>query len=85
MTKLESIITKYYGEVIYTIDDFDEAVIGIEESTMRLIYSVCKCFEIIKNKGIEDIKDYFYFSVHGHGWMEEKRVIFCFDDFKDVQ
>lgn len=86
MKTLEAIVTKFYGEDIVIADGFDEAVIGIEENTMRLIYSVTKCLEIIEAEGIpeEEALEYFYFNVHG-SYIGEQTPIFCFDDFKDVE
>jgi hypothetical protein len=85
MTTLEAIVTKFYGEDILIADGFDEAVIGIEENTMRLIYSVTKCLEIIEAQGIpeEEALEHFYYNVHG-SYIGEQTPIFCFDDFKDV-
>lgn len=38
---------KYSEEAFLTARDFDEAVIGVDAETMRLIYSVKKCIEIL--------------------------------------
>lgn len=85
MTTLEAIITKFYGEDILIADGFDEAVIGIEENTMRLIYSVAKCLEIIEGMGMpeEEALEYFYSQVH-RIYILDQAPIFCFDDFKNV-
>ena len=84
MKTLEAIITKFYGEDILIVDGFDDAVIGIEESTMRLVYSVTKCLEIVQSQGIheEEALEHFYLNVHAT-YIEET-AIFCFDDFTDV-
>jgi hypothetical protein len=85
MTTLEAIITKFYGEDILVADGFDEAVIGIEESSIRLIYSVTKCLEIIEAMGIPENEalEFFYLKVYGI-YSKDESVIFCFDDFKDI-
>jgi hypothetical protein len=85
MKTLEAIITKFYGEDIFIVDGFDDAVIGIEESTMRLVYSVTKCLEIVEAQGIpeEEALEHFYFNVHAT-YVGDKTAIFCFDDFTDV-
>ena len=44
---LEKILEQYEGEEILIADGFDNAVIGIDESSMRLIYSVEKCINIL--------------------------------------
>lgn len=86
MTILEAIITKFDGEEIIIADGFDEAVIGIEESTMRLIYSITKCLDILESQGMtdEDALEHFYFNVQG-SYIGEQTPIFCFDNFNDIQ
>jgi hypothetical protein len=85
MKILEAIITRFYGEDILIADGFDDAVIGIEESTMRLVYSISKCLEILESQGMpdEDALEYFYFNVQG-SYVGEQTPIFCFDDFKEL-
>ena len=85
MKTLEAIITKFYGEDILIADGFDDAVIGIEEISRRLIYSITKCLEILESQGMpdEDALEYFYFNVQG-SYVGENTPIFCFDDFTDV-
>ena len=39
---IEKIVEAYYDEDFLKADGFDEAVIGVDEDTMRLIYSVSK-------------------------------------------
>jgi hypothetical protein len=72
MEKQETLLSKiieYYGDEseILIADGFDEAVIGIEESTMRLIYSVNRCIEILIIEGMswEEAIEHFDFNVKG--------------------
>jgi hypothetical protein len=83
MSILKAIVEKYSDEEILIADGFDEAIIGIEENTFRLIYSVTKCLEIIEAQGMpeEDALEHFYFKIHG-SYIGEKTPIFCFDDFQ---
>ena len=85
MKILESLIEIYPNEELLIADGFDEAVIGIEENTMRIIYSVSKCLEIIEANGMpeEEALEHFYFNVHG-SYVGDKTPIFCFDEFKNV-
>ena len=85
MKILESLIEIYPDEELLIADGFDEAVIGIEENTMRIIYSVSKCLEIIEANGMpeEEALEHFYFNVHGF-YVGDKTPIFCFDEFKNV-
>lgn len=78
---IEKIIQRYEDETFLKADGFDEAIIGIDESKMRLIYSVKKCIEILMRDMIEeDALEYFNFNVSG-GYVGEKTPIWCSDDF----
>ena len=53
-------------KIITTATGFDDAIIGIEESSMRVIYSSSKCIDILmKNMGLceEDAVEYFYDNI----------------------
>ena len=78
---INKIIEQYDDQTFLTADGFDEAIIGVEETTMRIIYSVSKCISILmKDMTEEDALDYFYFNVSG-GYVGEKTPIWCSDDF----
>ena len=78
---LDEIIENYPEEKFLTADGFDEAIIGIDTSSMRLIYSVSKCIEILMKDMIEeDAIEYFEYNVAG-SYMGEKTPIWCYDDF----
>ena len=63
---IEEIVEQYYGEEILKADGFDDAVIGIEENDMRLIYSVSKCLKILELEMSNiDALEYFTFNVSG--------------------
>jgi len=44
---LDKIIEWFPEEEILKADGFDNAIIGIDDTSMRLIYSVNKCIEIL--------------------------------------
>lgn len=80
---LESIIDTYPDEVFLIADGLNGAIIGADEKSMRLIYSVKKCIEILiidqlmtEEEAIED----FEFNVAG-SYMGEKTPIWCYDNF----
>ena len=77
---LEKIVEQFQDEEILKADGFDEAVIGIEESSMRLIYSVEKCIEILMKQGMDmtEAVEYFDFNVSG-AYVGEKTPIWCDD------
>jgi len=78
---LDEIIENYPEEKFLTADGFDEAIVGVDTSSMRLIYSVEKCIEILMKDMIEeDAIEYFEYNVAG-SYMGEKTPIWCYDDF----
>lgn len=78
---LEQIIDQYSDESFLKADGFDEAIIGLEESSMRLIYSVSKCIAILLNDmSIEDALEYFDYNVRG-AYVGDKTPIWCEDNF----
>ena len=79
---LEKILEQYEDEQILIADGFDDAVIGIEENSMRLIYSVEKCINILMDQGMDmtEAVEYFDFNVSG-SYVGEKTPIWCDDLF----
>ena len=76
---LEQIIKSFSEDEFLKADGFDEAVIGFEESSMRLIYSVSKCLEILeKDMSPEDAYEYFNYNVIG-AYVGEETPIWCWD------
>jgi hypothetical protein len=78
---LDRILGIYEDEELLIADGFDEAIIGIEESSMRIIYSVAKCIDILgRDMEMIDAIDYFEFNVRG-AYVGEKTPIWCEDFF----
>lgn len=78
---LNDIIDAYPDESFLTADGFDEAVIGLDETTMRLIYSVSKCLDILMDDmTLEEAVEYFEFNIEG-AYMGEQTPIWCWDTF----
>lgn len=82
MSILERIVEKYEDEEILIADGFDEAIVGIDEVSMRVIYSVALCIHILVDEGMteEDALEHFYFNVSG-SYVGEKTPIWCHDLF----
>jgi hypothetical protein len=79
---LEQIMEMYSEETFLKADGFDDAIIGVDESSYRLIYSVKKCIGILmKDMEYEDALEYFSYNVSG-SYMGEKTPIWCYDDFE---
>jgi hypothetical protein len=76
---IDKILEWYSDEELLRADGFDEAVIGLDDSSMRLIYSKNKCIEILcREMSEEDANEYFEFNVKG-AYMGEKTPIWCSD------
>ena len=52
-TMLEKIVYNYQGVEIWKADGFDKAVIGIDDNSMRLIYSTKKCLDTMRARRIK--------------------------------
>ena len=77
---LDKILEWFPEEEFIKIDGFDEAIIGIEDFDMRLIYSCSKIIEILKQEmSEEDAIEHFEYNIKG-AWLGEKTPIFCIDD-----
>ena len=80
MKLLERIIEVYPDERFLKADGLDDAIIGVDEKSMVLIYSVSKCIDILAEKigSVEEAIEYFSFNVSG-AYMGEKTPIWCQD------
>ena len=78
---LETIIENYNDEELLIADGFNEAVIGIDPNSNRIIYSISKCIEIlVKDMNDEDAREYFNYNVLG-AYVGEKTPMFCDDEY----
>lgn len=76
---LDNLLEMYPDEDLLIADGFDDAIIGVDESSMRVIYSVTKCIEILqKDMSEEDAEEFFYYNVSG-SYVGEKTPIWCND------
>tara|TARA_R110000751_G_scaffold7243_1_gene29930 strand:+ start:527 stop:772 length:246 start_codon:yes stop_codon:yes gene_type:complete len=79
---LDKILEWFPEEEILKADGFDDAIIGIDDTSMRLIYSVNKCIIILVSEEDlteEDALDHFLYNVKG-SYVGEKTPIWCTDD-----
>jgi hypothetical protein len=77
---LDKILDWFPEDEILKADGFDDAIIGIDENTMRLIYSVSKCIDILKqDMEEEEAVEYFNFNVR-YAYIGDKTPIWCIDD-----
>ena len=75
---LDRLLEYYQEEEILIADGFDEAIIGIEDTSMRLIYSIEKCIDILIAEGLseEDAIEHFEFNVRG-SYVGKQTPIWC--------
>jgi len=79
---MNKILDQYIGEEFLIADGFNEAIIGVEENEMKLIYSVAKCLKILEEEMTElEAIDYFTFNISG-AYVGEKTPIWCWDNFE---
>jgi hypothetical protein len=77
---IDKILEWYSDDELLKANGFDEAVIGIDDSSMRLIYSKNKCIEILcRDMNEEDANEYFEYNVKP-AYVGEKTPIWCTDD-----
>jgi hypothetical protein len=81
-TILNEILEAYPDDSFLTADGFSDAVIGLDEHSMRLVYSVSKCIAILKEEGMteEDALEHFSFNVSG-AYVGEQTPIWCNDSY----
>lgn len=81
---LELLIDLYPDDEFLIADGFDDAVIGVDYGSSRLIYSCKKCIEILIEQDEmtpEDAIEYFQYNVAG-AWVGEKTPIWCEDSYE---
>lgn len=79
MKVLDIIILQYPEEEFTIATGFDQAIIGVDEVSMRIIYSMAKCVDILIAEGMteEDAEDHFDYNVAG-AYVGERTPIWAF-------
>lgn len=82
MSILDKILDQYPDERFLKADGFDDAVIGFEVNTGKLVYSIDKCVKILMENDLTDEEafDYFYYNILG-AYVGELTPIFIEDNF----
>jgi len=83
MTMIEKLVDWYPEESLLIADGFNDAIIGIDESSMRIIYSVTRCIEILcldEEMDVDDAIEHFNYNVKG-AYVGDKTPIWCEDNF----
>ena len=78
--KADTLAEYYDGEELLQADGLDDAIIGIDEMSMRLVYSVSRVLDILVAGGmdLEEAREYYEFNIAG-AWVGEKTPIWCED------
>jgi len=78
---MDQIVDSFPDDEILKADGFDDALIGIDWNTLRLIYSVKKCIKILEEHMTpEEADEFFEFNLR-QAWFGDKTPIWCEDDF----
>ena len=78
---LEEILERYPDIIFQRATGLDDAIIGVDERTFRLIYSVTKCIEILsKDSNEDDAREFFDYNTRD-AYVGNFTPIWCDDDF----
>lgn len=79
---IHSITDAFPDEEFLIADGLDEAIIGVEMSTMRLIYSVAKIIGCLIQQGMtdEEALDWYAYNIQ-NAYVGERTPIYCEDNF----
>lgn len=80
---LEDILEEFKERKVETLNGFDDAIIGIDKFSVRIIYSVKKCIDIVQNKNnieLLDAIEYFENKMRNVNIIDNG-PIFCEDRF----
>ena len=80
MYTLNDIVEIYSDIELLKADGLDNAVIGVEDLSERLVYSKFKVLEILMEEGMtqEDALEHFYYNIKG-AYVGEKTPIWVED------
>lgn len=89
MNKKEEIneMLKQKGQSSLFADGYDEAILGADTISGRIIYSVQKCYEVlIKRDGMsyEEAVEFFAFNTLG-AYMGNETPIWCYDLWEEQE
>ena len=80
--RLDDALDEYPDQTFIVADDLDDAVIGLDVQSSRVIYSVRKCLEILVASGMtaEDAEEHFDFNIRG-AFISPAPPIWCDDEW----
>lgn len=76
-TKIEEVIELWPDEEFMVADGYDEAIIGVEEEGMRIVYDVDQIIRILMKDGMtaDDAYDFYHYNIVG-SYVGEKTPLF---------
>ncbi len=79
---LEVILERFPEDEFLKADGFDSAIIGVDTTSMRLVYSEKECIELLCLEGMdfEEALEHFDFNVKG-AYMGDKTPIWVLNYF----
>lgn len=79
MSTLDEILDYYSDDEFLKADGFNDAVIGVDAISMRLVYSIEKCIDILVEDDMteEDALEHFSYNVLG-SYVGEQTPIFIY-------
>jgi len=79
---LQHIMEWYSDDQFLKLDGFDEAILGVDEHSLRLIYSQRKILDILVDGGMteEDAVDHYGYNIQSAYYGEDTPII-CADDY----
>lgn len=80
---LQTIYEKYPDEEFISADGFEEAILGIDDDKMIIVYSTKKILSILMQEeemNYEDALEHFYYNIKG-AYVGEKTPLFVEDLF----
>ncbi len=73
-------LKSFHKNEIFVLKGFEDAILGFDVISGRLIYSTKKCIKILyKKKKIESPEEHFYNKVYNSEKSVQHKVIFCED------
>ena len=85
MTKKEKILAAYPDDTFLFWEGFEEAILGVDYTSLRIIYSIKKCIDILiedSKLSFEDAREDLEYNTLG-AYVGEKTPIMLDDDFLD--
>lgn len=86
MSDIRSQLVDIYGEKeMLFADGLDDAIIGVCDRSLRVIYSIRKCLIILQAEGMseEEAYEHMDYNVTG-GWVGDRTPIWCDDTHIDL-